>query len=49
MELYTARECADIMETTEAAGIYEKARYSPFECTAEDVKKMKNACKSNEK
>lgn len=49
MELYTARECADIMDTTEAAGIYEKARYSPFECTAEDVKKMKNACKSNGK
>ena len=47
MELFTARECGDIIEATEAAGIYEKARYSPYECTAEDVKKMKNACKSN--
>lgn len=49
MELYTARECADIIGATEVAGIYEKARYSPFECTAEDVKKMKNACKDNER
>ncbi len=49
MELYTARECADIIEATEAADIYEKARYSPYECTAEDVKRMKNACKGNEK
>ena len=49
MELYTARECAEIIEATEAAGIYEKARYSPYECTADDVKKMKNACKRNEK
>lgn len=49
MELYTARECADIIEATEAADLYEKARYSPFECTAEDVKKMKDACKERNK
>lgn len=48
MELYTARECAEILEASEAGSIYEKARYSPFECTAEDVKRMKNACKNNE-
>lgn len=45
MELYTARECAEIMEISEVGRIYEKARYSPYECTTEDVKKMKNACK----
>lgn len=48
MELYTARECAEILEVSEAGSIYEKARYSPFECTAEDVKRMKNACKNND-
>ncbi len=49
MELYTARECAEIIDAAEVAEIYEKARYSPFECTSEDVKKMKIACKGNEK
>lgn len=44
MELYTARECSDILEVDEIGDIYEKARYSPYECTAEDVKNMKNAC-----
>ena len=29
--------------------IYEKARYSPYECTMEDDKKMKEVCKKGEK
>ena len=48
MELYTARECSGIMENTELGSLYEKARYSPYECTAEDVKRMKNLCKGKE-
>lgn len=48
MELYTARECSGIMENTELGTLYEKARYSPYECTAEDVKRMKNLCKGKE-
>lgn len=44
MELYTARECSDILEVNEIGDIYEKARYSPYECTVEDVKNMKSAC-----
>ena len=48
MELYTAKECAEIMEVSEMSQIYEKARYSPYECTAEDVKQMKNVCKRQE-
>lgn len=46
MELYTARECSDILVSPEIADIYEKARYSPYECTAEDVKRIRNACKN---
>lgn len=48
MELYTARECSGILENTELGTLYEKARYSPYECTAEDVKRMKNLCKGKE-
>lgn len=48
MELYTARECSGIMENTEMGSLYEKARYSPYECTAEDVRRMKNLCKGKE-
>ena len=48
MELYTARECSGILENTEMGNLYEKARYSPYECTAEDVKRMKNLCKGKE-
>lgn len=48
MELYTARECSGIMENTELGNLYEKARYSPYECTAEDVKRMKSLCKGKE-
>ncbi len=48
MELYTARECSGIMENKEMGDLYEKARYSPYECTAEDVKRMKNICKGKE-
>ena len=48
MELYTAKECAEIMEVSEMSQIYEKARYSPYECTAEDVKNMKNVCKRHD-
>lgn len=48
MELYTARECSGIMDNTELGTLYEKARYSPYECTAEDVKRMKSLCKGKE-
>lgn len=48
MELYTARECSGIMKNTELGNLYEKARYSPYECTAEDVKRMKSLCKGKE-
>lgn len=45
MEWYTARECGEILEQPKMSELYEKARYSPYECTAEDVKDMKAACK----
>lgn len=45
MEWYTARECGNILEQPKMSDLYEKARYSPYECTAEDVKNMKAACK----
>jgi hypothetical protein len=47
MEWYTARECGTILERPTMSDIYEKARYSPYECTADDVKNMKNACKNS--
>lgn len=46
MEVYTARESADILAIPELGDLYEKARYSPYECTPEDVKQMKLLCKS---
>ncbi len=46
LEWYTARECANIRELSVMADLYEKARYSPSECTMEDVKKMKETCKN---
>ena len=39
----TARECVEKLSLPDMAGIYEKARYSDSEVTAEDVKKMKSA------
>lgn len=45
MEWYTARECSEFLENPDMGTIYEKARYSPYECTPEDVKRMKEACK----
>ncbi len=42
---FTAREGEKILETTGLASTYEKARYSGEECTAEDVKRMRAACK----
>lgn len=45
MGVYTARECAQVLEKPLMADIYEKARYSPYECTGNDVKAMKKACK----
>lgn len=46
MELYTARECSEILKVPQMGDLYEKARYSPYECTVEDVKNMKNVCKN---
>lgn len=45
LELYTAREWEEKLETEGMARIYEQARYSGHEITGADVKKMKEACK----
>ncbi len=47
MEWYTARECGSILNLQEMSDLYEKARYSPYECTMEDAKKMKAVCKNS--
>ena len=49
MEWYTARECGNILDLSEMSDLYEKARYSPYECTMEDAKKMKEVCKISKK
>lgn len=43
----TARECGAALELPEMAQVYEAARYSLRECTAADVKRMKEACRRN--
>lgn len=43
--LRTAREWESLLETRGMADIYEKTRYTLEEITAEDVRKMKEACK----
>lgn len=40
----TARECGNILSLPDMAEIYEQARYSDSEITAEDVRRMKLAC-----
>ncbi len=45
LDYYTAREWEQKIESDGMADIYERARYSQLEMTAEDVKKMKEACK----
>lgn len=40
----TAKECGDILSLPDMARLYEQARYSDSEITAEDVKRMKLAC-----
>lgn len=42
----TARECGAILSLPDMTKIYEQARYSDNEITAEDVKRMKLACGS---
>lgn len=37
----TARECGEKAERKELAQIYEKARYSQYECTSEDIREAK--------
>lgn len=41
LNTFTARECGRRLEAERLADIYEKARYSDCECTAEDVKEIK--------
>jgi len=41
---FTAREMEYEMDSKPFAKLYEKARYSQLECTAEDVKQMKELC-----
>lgn len=43
--LLTAREWGILLEKTDMSSIYEKARYSDAACTAEDFRRMKEACK----
>lgn len=43
----TARECGYVLSLPEMARLYEQARYSDREITAEDVKQMKLACGSH--
>lgn len=45
LNLFTARESGRMLEREELAYLYEKARYSREECSSEDVKRMKTACK----
>ena len=44
LKYMTARECGDALSLPDMAGLYEQARYSDRETTAEDVKRMKLAC-----
>ncbi len=37
----TARECAEMLERSALASVYEKARYSDEDCTAEDLRRAK--------
>lgn len=39
--IFTARELDEMMDLGELTGLYEKARYSHYECTKEDVKEAK--------
>ena len=48
LRFLTARDCAAKLENDEIAYIYEKARYSTQECTPEDARNMKNACKQTD-
>lgn len=41
LEYMTAKECGDGLNQKILTEIYEKARYSPEECTMEDVRKLK--------
>lgn len=45
LNFYTARELEKYLNKDLLAEIYEKARYSDEECTAQDVKLMKSICK----
>lgn len=48
LRYYTARDCASKLNNERIAHIYEKARYSTQECTAEDAREMKSLCKQTE-
>ena len=45
LSYYTVREMERYMNSEPFAEIYEKARYSNEECTPQDVKRMKEACR----
>lgn len=46
LEINTAKEWEDFLKTNGMAAIYEAARYSAEELTADDVKRMKEVCKT---
>jgi len=45
LNFLTARECADKLSLPDMAEVYERARYTEKEVTAEDVRRMKEACR----
>ena len=48
-KLITAREYVNMNQNYELANLYEKARYSPEECTLEDLKQMQSAYRRKNK
>lgn len=49
LSLLTAREWGARLQKKELAAPYEKARYSGESCTAEDLRRMKDACRQSTK
>lgn len=45
LSLFTARECADKLQLSALADIYEQTRYSDQETTKETVRQMKDVCR----
>lgn len=48
LKLYTAREATGLLEAPDIGALYEKARYSPHECTPQEAGYMKQLCRRKE-